>query len=188
MHEDCALSGLAHELLINSIRRQDFLAPCCIRLAHRDPSVRHHAIGAFNGFLGIVCQGDRRLLAPRPFHGFIFRLERIWTAKPQREAKTRGRMHPGHSDVVAITNPGNRASLYWTGMLFKRHDVGHDLARVTLVRQSVDDGDRCMLGEFDKGFVRIGADHDGVGIARENASRIGNGFAASQLQIRMIER
>ena len=70
---------------------------------------------------------------------------------------------------------------------FEGHDVGHDLAGVAAVGQAVDDGYRGVRGEFDQRVVAVGADHDGVDVARQHARGIGDGLAAAKLQVGVIE-
>ena len=45
-----------------------------------------------------------------------------------------------------------------------------------------------MFRKAEQRFMGVGADHDGIGIARQHARRIGDGLTASELQIGMIER
>ncbi len=35
--------------------------------------------------------------------------------------------------------------------------------------------------------MRVGADHDGVGITRQHARRVGNAFAAAELQVVLVQ-
>ena len=70
-------------------------------------------------------------------------------------------------------------------MLFQRHDVGHDLAGMRLVGEAVDHRNGRVIRQFAEVVMRLGADHDGIDIARQNPRRIGNGFAAAQVACRL---
>ena len=67
MHEDRVLLRRAHQLVVDLITLQQVLAPPLILVAHRDPAIGHHAIGAFDRLERIAGEGDARavLVAPR---------------------------------------------------------------------------------------------------------------------------
>ena len=56
------------------------------------------------------------------------------------------------------------------------------------VGKAIDHGHGGVLGKLGQGFVLVGADHDGVDVARQHLGRIGYGFAAADLQVGVVER
>ena len=63
-----------------------------------------------------------------------------------------------------------------------------DLAGMAFVGQPVDDRHGGVLGQLEQGLVLVGADHDGVDVARQHARRVGDGLAAAELQVGVVER
>ena len=71
--------------------------------------------------------------------------------------------------------------------LLERHDVGDDLAGMRPIGQSVDDGHRGMVGVLGQRLVLVGADHDGIDVARDHLGRVRDGLAAADLQVGLVE-
>ena len=66
-------------------------------------------------------------------------------------------------------------------VLFKGHQVSHDLAGMRQPRECIDNRNGRVAREFQQHLVFENADHDGVDIARQNTRRIGDGLAAAEL-------
>jgi hypothetical protein len=66
-------------------------------------------------------------------------------------------------------------------MLHQGQQIRHDLARMRLVGQSVDDRHAGVMRQFLDLGVIVGADHDRIDHAAEHPCGIGDGFAAAQL-------
>ena len=90
-------------------------------------------------------------------------------------------MDKGCRHVIAIPDPGKFKPVKTALMFLDRHQIGHDLTRVALIGQAIDHRHRGVFRHFQKfGFIG-GADHDRIDKTRQNARRIGNGFAAAKL-------
>ena len=68
-------------------------------------------------------------------------------------------------------------------MLLEGQHVGHELAGVRRIGQAVDDRHRRVLREFVQLRHAVGAQHDGVHVARQDAGGVGRGFAAAGLHV-----
>ena len=90
-------------------------------------------------------------------------------------------MDPTRRNIVSISAPGDDLIANRSTLLLDGHHVGHYLAGVCLICESVYDWHTrtiCQLGKF---LRRARADHNGIDVARKNASRIGNAFSTAEL-------
>ena len=56
------------------------------------------------------------------------------------------------------------------------------------VGEAVDHRHRRVLRQLDQGLMLVGADHDRIDVAGHHLGCIGNGLAAADLQVRLVER
>ena len=108
-------------------------------------------------------------------------------ASRRREAEAHRGVNPGGGDVVAVADPGHGQRLKRALLLLQRHDIGEDLAGMRLVGKAVDDRHGRVFCKLDQLFMRGGAHHDRVDIARQHEGRVGDGFAAAKLHVRMVQ-
>ena len=66
-------------------------------------------------------------------------------------------------------------------MLFKRHQVSHDLARMRQFGECIDNRNGRVLREFQQHIVLEDADYNGINVTRQNARRISDGLTAAEL-------
>ncbi len=87
------------------------------------------------------------------------------------------------ADVVAVARPDHLATPDRPAMLLEGHHVGHDLAGMAGVRQTVDHRHRGVFRQFGERRLLEGPDHDQVDIAREHAGGVGDGLAVAELHL-----
>jgi hypothetical protein len=86
--------------------------------------------------------------------------------------------------VVAVADVGQLAAFQLTPELLPGGEVvGHGLAGMREVAQTVDDRHAGVLGEIGDGLVREGAGHDPVDVTREHFGRVGDRLAATELDV-----
>jgi hypothetical protein len=73
-------------------------------------------------------------------------------------------------------------------VFFDGQHVGHQLARMAVVGQTVDHRHLGVFGELEQGVVAARPQHDRVDIARQHPRGIGDGFAAAELAVVGAER
>ncbi len=148
---------------------------------HRDPSVRHQQIRAAHRFFNVPLDLDLHTFGPRLLNKFRLGIQRRWAGKNEIKAKLPGRMDEARTNVVAITRPDHALAPNRAAMLFKRQDIGHDLAWMAAVGQPIDHRNTGIIGHFQQGCLLKSADHDHVHIAAQNPRRIRDGFPMAQL-------
>ena len=126
---------------------------------HRHPRICHNKISPLHGNIGVT------LGAIKPVQG-PFRIKRFWPRKHQFKIELLGGMGKTGKDVVTVTRPNHLLAFDRAVMLFKRHDIGHDLARMRAVGQPVDHRHRRMLGHIQERLLFKGPDHDQIDVAR----------------------
>ena len=95
--------------------------------------------------------------------------------------------HQRRTDVVPVAEVHNAHAFEPAEPLSDREHVGERLAGVGFVGEAVDHRDLRVLGQLLDVVLRERADHDCVGIARQDARRVGDGFAPAELRIGRIQ-
>ena len=85
--------------------------------------------------------------------------------------------------IVAVADPGQGLAGDGSLMLLDGLDVGHDLAGMHewSVRPLTIGGG--VRGQLEQLLVRVGADHDRVDVARQDARGVGDGLATTELHV-----
>ena len=156
-------------------------------LVHRDPGVGDHAVGTAHGVLRRAGEGDLCAVLPRPFDETVVGVAALGRRDVQPEAEAGRALEQGVQHVVAVAGPGEQPVPDAAAMLLERHDVGHDLAGMGVVRQAVDHRYRGVFGQLDQPVVLQRADHDRVDVAREDLRGIGDRLRTSELHLRSGE-
>jgi hypothetical protein len=91
--------------------------------------------------------------------------------------------HERVADVVPVAEVGDTHALEAFEALPDRHHVRQRLAGVELVREAVDDRDVGVGGELVDVRLLERADHDSVQVAGEDAGRVLDRLAASELEV-----
>ena len=99
-------------------------------------------------------------------------------------------MHERDADVVPVPDVRDAEPVEPAETLAHGHQVGERLARMLLVREAVDHGDRGVLGELVHVGLREGSDHDRVQVARQDVGRVADRLAPPELEVgcREMER
>src|SRR5207244_12479562 len=107
------------------------------RLPHADPHVRVEHVGALGRLAGIGGDTDH---APQRAAGLEHlgkRLVARRTRGPHLDARQRAEEEQGVEDVVAVADPGELQSLELDAALPEGVEVGHGLARMLEIGESV---------------------------------------------------
>ena len=83
--------------------------------------------------------------------------------------------------IVAVAEPGPAYALDPALVLKHGQEIGHDLAGMAVVGEPVDHRHSGMFGECSQLGMIVGADHDRVDIARQDARRVRDRLAAPEL-------
>ena len=103
---------------------------------------------------------------------------------PSTAAQIAKKFAGDNSDViVAIATPDNLFALDRAVMFFECHHIGHDLAGMGAVGQTVDHRHRRVFGHLEQCRFFEGPDHDQIDIAAKHASGVSDGFAVTQLHV-----
>ena len=151
--------------------------------AHADPDVGVEVVDAFGRLEGI--------LFPRHVGGVAgeFEVRLLGRRDHELHARELGGEHERIGDVApAVAVEGHSDRLVDApAVLFDRHEVGEDLARVEVVGESVYDRYGRHARQLFDALVREGADHDPVEIAAEDVRGVADGLAAADLHLGLIE-
>ncbi len=100
------------------------------------------------------------------------------------EAEARRSFQQRMQHIVAVAGPGEGSAGNGAAMLLIGHHIGHELAGVGIVSETVYHRHGSMFGQFQQPLMGRCADHDGVDITRQDPGRIGDGFASTELHLR----
>ena len=99
------------------------------------------------------------------------------------EIEKLGGLQPRIADVVRVADPRDRLASDIAPVLDESVDVAHDLARVILVREPVDDRNARMRREALDDLLLERADHDDVDHPADHARHVFDGLAAIELRV-----
>ncbi len=181
MHEERIATCLCHQPLIYLIGTEQVVTAFSVIIAHGNPAVGDHTIGPFDCLIWVISHHNGTTLGTCGFNKVHRRRQFLWRRDPQFKVQPRGRMHPGCQDIVAVAGPGNAFALDATTMFFERHDIGHDLAGMRDLCQTIDDRNGGIFGQFIQGFMIQDTDHHAIHKARQHLCGVRDGFAAAKL-------
>jgi hypothetical protein len=110
-------------------------------------------------------------------------LEADWCRRDELHAEPAPNAHQRVADVVPVTDVCEPESRKRAEPLAKCHRVRECLERMRLVRESVDDRDRGVLGELLDLLLMERADHEGGENAREDERHVAVRLAPSELEL-----
>src|SRR5262249_23566556 len=94
-----------------------------------------------------------------------------------------GGVHPRGEHIVGVAGPGDGLAADRPAVLLEGHDVGEHLTGMRAAGGTIDDRHGGMTRELRQRGVIERAGPGDVDIARENAGRVGGGFAPARLQL-----
>ena len=172
--------------IVDLERRERFQPIFVMLLTHRCPGVGDDHLGPLDRLQWIFREENAVAGARHRAHSRV-RLEPVGRRHRQLEMHQRRRLDQRVADIVAVAEPCPARSRQLGAMLDHRLHVGQDLARVRQVGQAVDHRHGGILCQLLHLPVMVGADHDRIGEARQDARGVGDGLAAPKLRIAAVE-
>jgi hypothetical protein len=103
------------------------------------------------------------------------------------EVEADGGVNERRDDVVAVAGPGQPLAPDRALDLLEGHDVGHDLAGMRAVGETIDHRHGGMCRQLEELLVGVGANHDEIDVAGKHGSGIGHGLAPPQLHLLALQ-
>ena len=185
-----SVRGLAHQLLVDLVGRQQLLRRARVGLAHRDPGVGDHAVGAAHRLVRIVGQLDGAALALAPSRApscsglscggqAIAQLEAEAAPPPGSTTQRRCCRRRPRRRVRPVIGPCRSSKVIMSAMIWQGW---------RRVGQAVDHRHGGVLGQLDHVLVVVGADHDRVDIARQHLAPCPRWARRGRLHVAVVER
>ena len=152
-----------------------------ILFAHADPHIGVKDIGAGAGTEHV---GGNHDVPTRPVHEFGRWLELGGGGDAQGETEFGGGPNPRTGHVaVAIADEGDREAVQRTALFNDGEKITQNLARMLKVGECIDCADAAQGRELFDVALGVGADDRSLHHAAHDACRIGDGFAAAELDV-----
>ena len=186
MEEGGAGGRAADQRLVDRIGRQRRQPRRAVSLPHRHERVGHHHLGPGDRVGRVMGEADPLLAVGDGGEDRVDRMARRG-GDGEVEVHQRRRLDQRMADIIAVAAPRPFAADQCAAHFDHGLHVGQYLARVRPVGQPVDHRHGRMVRQF-LGFpVVVGADHDRIDIARQDACSVGHRLAAPQLRRGRIE-
>src|SRR4051812_24509337 len=111
-----------------------------------------------------------------------------WGGHVEPEVENTRGLQPGVAHVVGVTDPSDSFASDRPAVLDIGKDVGDDLTRMILVRQSIDHRNARMRREALYDALLEGADHDDVDHARQHFGDVLDRLAAAELRVARAQK
>ena len=131
VEKDGPRGGPTHQGLVDLVAREGVfpLTPLML-LAHRDPDVGAHGVGAGHGLGRIVRRGDGHAVTPGSVHGDGVQLVAGRAGQPDIDPGQCAGQRQAAGHVVAVADPGQGATGQVAPALLEGEQVGEGLAGV----------------------------------------------------------
>ncbi len=191
MHEQRALVGAAHHVVVDLVGGEDAVAFLdLVFLAHAGPDVGVDGVGAVGGGVGIVADRHLRAAVLRRAHRLVDDARVGLVALRRADADVGAQLDRGVDQrvagVVAVADVRQRAAPHRAPLLRQREEVRQRLAWVHEVRQAVDDRDVGVQRQFLQRFVLERARDDAVHPALQVLGHVLHRLARAQARVAMV--